>query len=82
MMKKEVYVVIAYKWGDNENHSYTVGVFDSKHKAIKCADSHRDYRGGKYACDVESLLLNEFDNESDDYVKDVYRAKSIRCDQD
>ena len=53
-MSKEInYVVTAYRWGCDDDHSYVLGVFSKKHKAIQVADSHRDYRGGKYACVVD-----------------------------
>jgi len=75
-MKNEIYAVIAYRYGDNEKHSYTIGVFNKKHAAIKCADSHTEYRDGKYSCVVEKCLLNEFDNISSDYTTEIYRTKS------
>ena len=74
---KEIYVVIAYRWGNNSDHSYTLGAFNKKDAAIKCADSHTEYRGGKYGCVVEQCLINQFDNDSDDYTKEVYRTKSM-----
>lgn len=77
-MKVEMYIVTAYRWGDRGNHSYPLGVFKKKHKAISVADSHRDYRGGKYACIVDSCKLDTFDNDSENYTKEVYRAKSVK----
>ena len=73
-MKKEIFVVIAYKNGNRESHSYTVGAFNKKAQAIKCAESHADYRGGKYSCTVEVVLLNTFCNDADDYSHEIYRA--------
>ena len=73
----EMYVVIAYRFGNNSLHSYTVGVFNKKDIAIKCAESHADYRGGKYACVVECCMLNEFSNETSFFTTEVYRAKSV-----
>ena len=74
---KDIYVVIAYRWGNNSDHSYTLGAFNKKDAAIKCADSHTEYRGGKYGCVVEQCIINQFDNDSDDYTKEVYRTKSM-----
>ena len=74
---KEIYVVIAYRWGNNSDHSYTLAAFNKKDAAIKCADSHTEYRGGKYGCVVEQCIINQFDNDSDDYTKEVYRTKSM-----
>jgi len=76
MKKGEIYVVTAYRFGDRESHSYTLGVFTKKHKAQQVAESHRDYRGGKYACIVEKCIINEFENDSDRYAVEIFRAKS------
>ncbi|MEX0595701.1 MAG: hypothetical protein WD512_04305 [Candidatus Paceibacterota bacterium] len=77
-MKNEIYIVTAYRWGERSDHSYNLGVFTKKHKAQKVADSHRDYRGGKYACVVEKCVPDNFDNDSDIYTTEIYRAKSIK----
>ena len=37
-MKPTVYTVHAYRWGDRECHSYSVGVYSKKHAALKAAD--------------------------------------------
>ena len=74
---KEIYVVIAYRWGNNSDHSYTLGAFNKKDAAIKCADSHTEYRGGKYGCVVEQCIVNQFDNDYDNYTKEIYRTKSM-----
>lgn len=79
MKSNEIYVVIAYRWGDRENHSYTLGVFGKKQAAITCAESHTTYRGGKYTCVVEKCLLDKFDNDEDNYTTEVYRTKSAMC---
>lgn len=75
-MKNEIYIVTAYRWGNRKDHSYNLGVFTKKDKAQKVADSHRDYRGGKYACVVEKCILNHFENEEDFYTTEIHRAKS------
>ena len=77
-MEKDVFIVIAYRWGFNGDHSYTLGAFTEISDAIKCADSHAQYRGGKYACVVEKCILDKFDDEEDNYTEEVYRAKSNR----
>jgi len=51
-MKNKVYVVIAYRWGEQSNHSYLLGVYTKKHAALVAGDEHREYRGGKYECEV------------------------------
>lgn len=75
-MKNEVYIVTAYRWGKREDHSYTLGVFNKKHAAFKCADDHTEYRGGKYTCVVEKCLLGEFHNELEEYTTEIYRTKT------
>lgn len=46
------YVVTAYRWGHRDNHSYVVACVPEFEKAVKLAESHVDYRGGKYGCEV------------------------------
>lgn len=53
-----VYIVEAWKNGSNENHSYTLGVWDDLDAAKKAADAHLEYRGGKYKCIVFQCELN------------------------
>ncbi len=77
MSKQINYVVTAYRWGRKENHSYVLGVFSKKAKAIKVADSHRDYRGGKYDCVVDECILDDFDNDNDSHSREIYRSKSF-----
>jgi hypothetical protein len=78
-MKNETYIVVAYRWGERKNHSYTLGVFNKKYAAIKCADGHTEYRGGKYACVVEKCIMNDFENDTDNYTTEIYRTKSAMC---
>jgi hypothetical protein len=54
-----IYVVTAYRFGDRESHSYVVGAFDNEVTAITQARLERDWRGGKYECEVRSMELNE-----------------------
>ena len=53
-MEKEdiefVYVVIAYRWGSQEMHSYLVYTGFSESEAIKKAEEEANCRGGKYEC--------------------------------
>jgi len=57
-MKPTIYTVHAYRWGDRENHSYSVGVYGKKHAALKAAETEEDYRGGKYECEVLEWTLD------------------------
>lgn len=77
-MKNEIYIVTAYRWGDRKYHSYNLGVFTKKDKAQKVADSHRDYRGGKYACVVEKCILNHFENDEDFHTTEIHRSNSVQ----
>lgn len=76
----ELFIVNAYRNGNREKHSYTVAVYSTKEQAIECAESHCTYRGGKYVCIVESLFLNQFGNEENDYTTDVYETKTPYAD--
>lgn len=57
-MSKIVYTVHAYRWGDRERHSYSVGVYSKKHAALKAAQTESDHRGGKYECEVLEWTLD------------------------
>jgi hypothetical protein len=57
-MSKTVYTVHAYRWGDREYHSYSVGVYSNKHAALNAAQTESDYRGGKYKCEVLEWTLD------------------------
>jgi len=57
-MKPTIYTVHAYRWGDRECHSYSVGVYGKKHAALKAADTETDYRGGKYECEFLEWTLD------------------------
>ena len=61
-MNKTIYVVQAYRWGNRENHSYVVGVYDTKEQAIIAADKEEESRGIKYNCAIISTSLNERHN--------------------
>jgi len=47
-----VFVVIAYRYGMRDAHSYLVAVCATLEEAKKAAESEVDYRGGKYGCEV------------------------------
>lgn len=53
-----VYVVTAYRFGDNELHSYVVGVFTSRDQAKFNADVEETWRGGKYRCEITQWQLD------------------------
>lgn len=71
----KLYVINAYRNGNRENHSYTLGVHSDRQEAIQIAEEHCDYRGGKYAVCVEEFESNKIDHDSDG-DNEIYRAKS------
>lgn len=56
-MEQLIYTVHAYRWGDRECHSYSVGVCTEKDQALVLAEHEEDYRGGKYKCEVLEWTL-------------------------
>lgn len=54
---REVYVVIAYRYGMRDNHSYLVTVSATPEEAIDAADKEVSWRGGKYGCEVRVCTL-------------------------
>lgn len=74
----EAYVVIARRWGERDSHSYPIGIFAKKHKAIKSAEQHADYRGGKYACIVYEATVDKLYGDLGNNLPEVYRAKSMK----
>lgn len=57
-----LYIVEALRWGNTEDHTYVVGIWDTFDAAKKAADEHAEYRGGKYVCQVWQAKLNEVIN--------------------
>ena len=55
----QIFVVTAYRWGSKEGHSYVVGVFDTEELAIAQAKMEKEWRGGKYECEVIVMDLND-----------------------
>jgi len=56
---KDVFVVEALRWGDREDHTYVVGVFDNLHDA-----------GGKYECFINDC--NEMNIEIQEQKKTLF----------
>ena len=71
----ETCVVLAYRWGDTENHSYLVAVCDSQFIAQRYADNETASRAGKYACFVYKKLMNAPFTDTDVLV---YKTKSLK----
>ena len=55
----QIFVVTAYRWGNKEGHSYVVGVFDTGELAIAQAKLEKEWRRGKYECEVIVMDLND-----------------------
>lgn len=54
-----VYTVIAHRGGDDNNHSYLVGVYSNPVRAVRWAIVEEYWRGGKYVCDIVESYINE-----------------------
>lgn len=70
-----IYIVTAYRWGSRDDHSYPIGAFNDLNTAIAAADSHTIYRGGKYYCEVDTVVENHYKDEDDDHSTTVYKTK-------
>lgn len=60
----DLHVVMMNRWGSDENHSYIIGVFDDREKAVEVGEKECLYRGGKYQYDIKAFSLNDVVNES------------------
>lgn len=55
----KTYTVLANRYGDDEMHTYLVGVFDDEVKANRAAIATEYRRGGKYECVVHESVMNQ-----------------------
>jgi hypothetical protein len=53
-----MYIVEALRFGDREEYSYVVGVYDNLHAAYRAAVAEEYWRGRKYECVVTEYKLN------------------------
>lgn len=58
MSKNKLYIVNVFRWGERDKHSYFVGVFSKKQKAIDEAKKEENYRGGKYKAEIIEAEIN------------------------
>ena len=59
MNKNKFYIVNVFRWGERANHSYFIGVFNKKQKAIREAKKEEQYRGGiKYKAEIIETEIN------------------------
>lgn len=47
-----------HRWGNNENHTYPIGVFSTRKKAKESGSKEESYRGGKYTSCLYRTLLD------------------------
>jgi hypothetical protein len=57
--KGKLYIVTMYRWGNRENHSYVIGAFTKKQKALDEGEREAQYRGGKYDPEVLEVDPNQ-----------------------
>lgn len=74
--KNKVYVVHAVRF--SESHSYVVGVYTTKTKAMKRADLESEHRGRKYSLHVYEISLNQTGPEKQ--MKQIYHLDSFMVD--
>lgn len=68
-----VYVVHAKKYGLDDSHSYIVGVYKSKRKAIAEANAEEELRGApKFLCEVSEWVLG---TQAGTVVREVGRER-------
>lgn len=56
--KNNIYVVTMYRWGSKETHSYVIGAFTKKQKALDECKAEEEWRGGKYSGEVIEVTPN------------------------
>ena len=64
-----IYVIIAHRFGDDNQHSYFVGCNTSKDKALEMAQKEEEYRGGKYECWIYKTSIDGVWEEGKEYKK-------------
>jgi len=57
-MKSEIYVILAHRNGDKNDHSYVVTFSRKESRARAIASKHCSDRGRKYSCVVYKLTEN------------------------
>lgn len=66
----KMFVVIAHRGGDPENHSYPVGIATNLPMAVLISKNAEAYRGGKYACSIWKFDVDQWDLEAE--TEEVY----------
>jgi len=57
-----LFVVQMYRWGTEDNHNYTAGIFDNEADAKVCGVAENIWRGGKYEPTIYQHNLNKWRN--------------------
>jgi len=57
-MSDKLYLVISYRWGCGQDHSYPVGVYNAVPDAEKAKNAEEKNRGGKYKCRMFEMTIN------------------------
>ena len=73
----KIYSVTAYRWGNRENHSYIVGLYDNLSTATCVAKAEEYDRGGKYECEVLAHKVNNDDMKIEKPIPLISDLKSI-----
>jgi len=72
--KGSLFITVAYRWSDEQDHSYPVGAYKTLESAINNANKEVCERGGKYGCKVFATQhTNKFKN---DRLVEIYEIPS------
>ena len=74
----KLFIVEALRFGNRENHSYVVGVFDSFDKANLAALTEECWRGGKYVCEINEQPLNFLPEYKAKNLADFFTPEEIK----
>lgn len=74
-----VYTVVAHRGGDDNKHSYLVGVYDDPWKATRFAIAEEYWRGGKYECHIIESFINEFVHPDSGDANELLDYVSEKC---
>ena len=64
----DVYIVLAYRWGNRDGPSYPIGTFSSFDLAFEKAQLEATESGGKFKCSITQTKLDTY-LEYDSYVE-------------
>lgn len=76
----KVYVVTMYRWGDRERHSYVLGVFAERERAVEVGVCESLNRGRKYFPEVLKVELNKTDEQTFKVITEL--KKHLFFDED